>query len=107
MAGGTIRVTSDALALAAVRISTSADAVERALAKLSQAAGEEPSFGGEQAGGAFAGTCVRARSALGEIQSTSQQLSTNTAAAAEGYLVTDQGVIPGGFAKHAELGGRW
>jgi hypothetical protein len=104
MAGGTIRVTSDALGIAAVRISASADAVERALGKLSQASGEEGSFGGEAAGGAFGTMCGRARSALGEIQSTAQELSTNTGAAAQGYLVTDQGVIHTSFSKSAELG---
>jgi len=54
-------------------------------------------FGGEPAGEAFASACGRGASALEAIGEALEGLSTNTAAAAHGYVVTDQGAIPSEF----------
>jgi len=54
-------------------------------------------FGGEPVGAAFSGACARGGDALGSITDALGQLATNTAAAAEGYVVTDNGAIPSAF----------
>jgi hypothetical protein len=38
--------------------------------------------------------CARASGAMGEVAGTLDQLSTNTAAAAQGYHLTDVGAVP-------------
>jgi uncharacterized protein YukE len=64
------------------------------------------SFGGELPGAAFDGMIGRALSAMSSIADAADQLATNTAAAAEGYYLTDIGAIPSGLriAHGAEMG---
>lgn len=38
--------------------------------------------------------CARAQTAMQEIEATIHDLAGNVAAAAVGYIVTDQGVVP-------------
>lgn len=82
------------LAVAAVTISTTAASVTAAQSAAASAAGQEGAFGGEPIGSAFASMCTRAQTAMSDLEQTLHSLSGNVAAAAVGYLVTDQGVVP-------------
>ena len=82
------------LGAAALIINGAADTVGEAHSAATSAAGQAGAFEGEPIGAAFESMCARAQAATTELQTTMQTLSQNVAAAAMGYLVTDQGVIP-------------
>jgi uncharacterized protein YukE len=92
---GTIKAETAALQTAAGMIAvaggTMQDAVGRVDAATSVGSG---AFGGEPAGAAFDSMAGRASDALQSIANVLGDLATNTAAAAQGYIVTDQGAIP-------------
>lgn len=88
----TIAVESSVLGAAAGRIAQAGSRIRDGQSAVRRAAGT--SFGGEPIEAAFSSMCARALSALGEISDTLDQLATNTAAAAEGYISTDHGVMP-------------
>ena len=87
-------VHTPALAAAAMTISTTAASVSSARSAAASASGQAGAFGGEPIGGAFSAMCSRAQQATGELEQTMRSLSGNVAAAAVGYLVTDQGIVP-------------
>ena len=92
----TLRVQVGALNAGASLISTAGGTVELAGGRVRGAAAVAD-FGGEPAGDAFLSACSRGGSALEAIVEALEGLSTNTAAAAQGYVVTDRGAIPSGF----------
>lgn len=87
-------VKTPALAAAAVTISATAGSVTSAHSAAASAAGQAGGFGGEPIAGAFTSMCSRAQAATNELEQTMRSLSGNVAAAAVGYLVTDQGIVP-------------
>ena len=87
-------VNTPALAAAALTISATAASVGDAHSAAQSASGAAGAFGGEPIGAAFIDMCSRAQQATQALQTTIESLSKNTAAAATGYLVTDQGVVP-------------
>jgi uncharacterized protein YukE len=87
-------VNTPELAAAAVQINGSAATVGSARSAAASASGQAGAFGGEPIEAAFIGMCNRALSAMQEIETTIHQLSGNVAAAAVGYIVTDQGIVP-------------
>ena len=89
-----------ALRAAAGLIATAGDSAGMAEGRVRMAGSNAAAFGGEPAGESFSGACTRAASSLGTIADAMQQLANNTAAAAEGYVVTDQGAIPSSFGLH-------
>lgn len=99
---GSIRVQTTALTAAASVISTAGASARLAEGRARTADAATGAFGGEPAGEAFGGACMRAISALGSIGDTLDGLATSTAAAAEGYVVTDQGAM---VSKFGQLGG--
>ncbi len=90
----TIKVVTPALAAASVQIANTAASAGSARAAATAAAGQAGAFGGEPIGAIFMDMCSRAETAMSEIETTVGSLSTNVGAAAIGYLVTDQGIIP-------------
>lgn len=82
------------LAAAALIIEAGARSAGDARSAAASAAGQAGAFGGEPIGGAYGAMCARAQAAVQELETTMHALSANVAAAAVGYLVTDQGVIP-------------
>jgi len=93
---GSLRVQVGALNAGAALISTAGGSAQLAEARVRDA-GSTGDFGGEPAGEAFTSACARGASALGAIAEALEGLSTNTAAAAAGYVMTDQGAIPSEF----------
>jgi hypothetical protein len=87
-------VQTPALAAAAIQIDAGASTVGSARSAAASASGQAGAFGGESIEAAYITMCDRAQTAMEEIQTTIQQLSGNVAAAAVGYIVTDQGVVP-------------
>jgi hypothetical protein len=87
-------VNTPALAAAALTISVNAGSVGDARSAAQSASGAAGAFGGEPIGAAFLDMCSRAQDATSALQATMESLARNTAAAATGYLVTDQGVVP-------------
>ena len=94
---GEIRVQVAALEAAAAIISNAGVGAELAASQIGAAGSDGGAFGGEPAGAAFTGACARGASAVRSIAGALDQLALNTAAAAEGYVVTDEGVIPSSF----------
>jgi uncharacterized protein YukE len=92
MSGFTVK--TPALAAAALTIDATTGSVRSAQSAASSASGQSGAFGGEPIGGAFDSMCTRAQAAIRELEQTMQSLSRNVAAAAVGYLVTDQGIVP-------------
>jgi hypothetical protein len=90
----TFSVKTPALAAAALVIDGTASAVGDARSAAASAAGQAGAFEGEPIGGAFMAMCARAQGATAELEQTMRSLSRNVAAAAVGYLVTDQGIVP-------------
>jgi len=90
----TFSVQTPALAAAALRIHASADTVGSALSAAVSASGQAGAFGGEPIEAAYIAMCARAQTAMQEIEATIHDLAGNVAAAAVGYIVTDQGVVP-------------
>lgn len=93
---GSLRVQVGALKAGASLIATAGGTVELAEGQVRDA-DSVADFGGEAAGEAFASACTRGASALGSIAEALGGLSTNTAAAAAGYVLTDEGAIPSEF----------
>lgn len=93
---GSLRVQVGALNAGASLIATAGATAQLAEAQARDAA-SVADFGGEPAGEAFVSACARGASALGAIAEALEGLSTNTAAAAAGYVMTDQGAIPSEF----------
>jgi hypothetical protein len=91
---GTIKADIAALQAASGMIAVAGATALEAQRDADAAAGGAGAFGGEPAGAAFGSMCERASDALGSIASTLDELSNNTAAAAAGYVVTDNGAIP-------------
>jgi hypothetical protein len=87
----TFKVLTPALAAAAIEIELTASYASSAGSAATP--GQLGAFGNESIGVAFAGMCVRAQQATTELEQTARMLSQNVAAAAMGYLVTDQGVV--------------
>jgi len=87
-------VSTPALAAAALTISANAGSVNDANSAARSASAAAGAFGGEPIGAAFLDMCSRAEGATQALQTTMESLARNTAAAATGYLVTDQGVVP-------------
>jgi hypothetical protein len=87
-------VHTPSLAAAAVTIGATAGAADSAHQAAASAAAQAGAFGGEPITGAFLAMCSRAQQATAELEATVGGLSRNVAAAAVGYLVTDQGVVP-------------
>lgn len=94
---GEIRVQVAALESAAAIIANASIGAELAARQIRGAGQSGGAFGGEPAGAAFTGACTRGASAVESISAALEQLAINTAAAAEGYVVTDQGAIPSSF----------
>jgi hypothetical protein len=84
------KVLTPALAAAAIEIELSGRFVTSAGAAVTP--GQQGAFGSEPIGAAFADMSTRAQEATTELEHTVQMLSRNVAAAAIGYLVTDQGI---------------
>jgi hypothetical protein len=74
-------------------IATAGSTVAEGQEHVAAAAGSG-AFGGEPAGAAFEAMCARAGDALGSLADTMGQLADNTAAASQGYAITDKGAIP-------------
>jgi Excreted virulence factor EspC, type VII ESX diderm len=87
-------VNPQALASAASTIHATASSVSQATSAAASAQGQAGAFGGEPIGGAFEAMCARAQTATQELDTTMQSLARNVGAAAIGYLVTDQGIVP-------------
>jgi hypothetical protein len=87
----TFTVLTPTLAAAAIEIELTSSYVSSAGSGVSAA--QAGAFGGEPIGAAFLGMCNRAQQATAELEQTIEMLSRNVAAAALGYLVTDQGVV--------------
>lgn len=83
-----------ALAAGAIQIDVSAATVGSARSAAASASGQAGAFGGEPIEAAYIAMCSRAQTAMEEIETTIHQLSGNVAAAAVGYIVTDQGIVP-------------
>jgi hypothetical protein len=90
----TFTVHTPALAAAAVAIGATGGSASSAHQAAASAAAQAGAFGGEPITGAFLSMCSRAQQATAELETTVGALSNNVAAAAVGYLVTDQGVVP-------------
>jgi uncharacterized protein YukE len=101
---GTIKADIAALQAASGMIAVAGATAIEAQSEANAAAGGSGAFGGEPAGAAFEAMCTRAAGAMGEIATTLDQLSTNTAAAAQGYHLTDVGAVPSSMRiGHSEL----
>jgi uncharacterized protein YukE len=98
--GSEIRVQIAALQSAAGAISVAAETARLGQGRARAAANAGGAFGGEPAGEAFAGACGRGASALEGIAEALDQLASNTSAAAQGYVVTDEGAMPSSFGLH-------
>jgi uncharacterized protein YukE len=98
-----IRVEVAALQAAAGVIADASDSARFATGRIRTASEDTGAFGGEPAGEAFLGACTRAIGAVEAIGDVLDQLSTNTSAAAMGYLVTDEGAIPSSFGLHGAI----
>ena len=94
---GSIRVQVGALEAAASLIATSGGSAQIAQNMVEGAGADSGAFGGEPAGAAFSSACARGADGLGSISEALSQLSFNTGAAAQGYVVTDRGAIPSEF----------
>ena len=94
---GTIKADIAALQAASGMIAVAGATALEAKGDVDDAAGGAGAFGGEPAGAAFESMCARASEAMGTIAQTLDELSNNTAAAAAGYHVTDNGAIPSGM----------
>lgn len=94
---GTIQVQVAALESAASIIANASIEADLAAGQIRSAGGSAGAFGGEPAGDAFTSACTRGASAVSSIADALEQLAVNTAAAAEGYVITDQGAIPTSF----------
>lgn len=75
-------------------IAVAGTTVAEAKGQVDAASSTGGAFGGEPAGAAFDSMCGRASDAVASISDTLGQLASNTAAAAQGYIVTDRGAIP-------------
>lgn len=96
-------VETEQLAAAAPVIAAASLLARSAQEGLAAAAGSEGAFGAEPIGAVFASMCGRARQAVGELQQTTEALSRNVAAAGQGYLNTERGIVPT-YALHASGG---
>jgi uncharacterized protein YukE len=92
--GREIRVQTPELGVAATAITSVAGELGEAQGAVRSAQGQAGSFGGGPVAAAFSNVCSQAARAAGEYESTATQLADNVAAAALGYVNTDEGVIP-------------
>lgn len=88
------RVATEQLAAAAPVIGAAALVARSAQAGVAAAAGSQGAFGAEPIGAVFAEMCGRAEQAVAELQQTTEALSRNVAAAGQGYLNTERGIVP-------------
>jgi uncharacterized protein YukE len=98
-----IMVQIAALQSAAGAIFLAADTARFATGRIRSASSAGEAFGGEPAGAAFTGACARVIQAAGSIGDCLDQLATNTSAASQGYIVTDEGAMPSSFGMHGGL----
>jgi uncharacterized protein YukE len=98
--GSEIRVQIAALQSAAGAIAVAGETARLGEGRARAAAGAAGAFGGEPVGDSFAGACARGASALHSIAAALDQLADNTSAAAQGYVVTDEGAMPSSFGLH-------
>lgn len=94
---GTIRVQVGALQAGASLFQNAGATAQLGATMVRSAGADAGAFGGEPVGAAFSGACSRGGDALGSISDALTQLSRNTAAAGEGYVMTDRGAIPSEF----------
>lgn len=86
-------VVTDALMNASSTIAGAAGVVAAADASAASASGQDGAFDGEPIGATFSAMCSRARSTTEELERTLRSLAHCVQSAAEGYLVTDQGIV--------------
>jgi hypothetical protein len=98
--GSEIRVQIAALQSAAGAISLAGETARLGEGRVRAAGNAAGAFGGEPVGDAFSGACARGGSALHGIAEALDQLANNTSAAAQGYVVTDEGAMPSSFGLH-------
>ena len=91
---GEIRVQTPELAVAATAITSVAGELGEAGGAVRSAQGQAAACGSGPVAAALSNVCAQAAQATAEYQSTVSQLADNVAAAALGYVNTDEGVIP-------------
>lgn len=90
----TFKVVPAELSAASGLIRSAADELNGAESAAASAEAVAGAFGGEAAEGAFVSACGRALQAILALSTTMGTLAECVQAAADGYLITDQGVIP-------------